>query len=339
MPNPTPPLRRATAALAIAVPATLLAVLGLAACGDAPGTPAPARAPEASAEEPAGGAALARLNAYVGVHNVVVNGGGAEGVREAYERATLDTKRKTGPGFAVTWVPQALDELRQAGALPSGGDAELESAAEALRTALEPLHRAVSPLPAYFGSRAWTDDDGAALKAGRPAVLAALDGAAPAIDRFDAALERATAAESAKRLASLKESGDALVYGSALAMSQGKALIESTQAAVSAVPSSGGKRGAAPDWSAPNATLASLDATLAGMRTEIERRRQADRSGLQNLPYREFESVASSLTDLTGAYRDFRTHGDRRSAETMVRVYNNAVGYQGRTPSTTYRRE
>lgn len=308
----------------------------LAACGrsDPPPSATPGATPSPAAATPADDGA--KLNAYIRVHNVLVNAHGFADQRQQYERALVDAQRNTNPGLSVGWLDRAVRELKEAQAMPSSAYAELDKAGARLLPAMDSLRAELEPLAASFDAKQHTDDRGARALAGKGRMLALFDAAIRAEADFGAALEAVADQRTARRIDTLKGSGDVLAYQLALAMTEAKALLRGLQRSIDAAasaPRSGTAKAARFDTTATDATLKRLEAALAESRAEIARRKGVEQNpNGGGLPWREAEPAVGALTELAGQYRSFRDTGAESAGQKLVMAYNNAIGYYGRVP-------
>ncbi|MDQ6685788.1 MAG: YiiG family protein [Pseudomonadota bacterium] len=313
---------------ACALAAVLTLTLGLGACGKSEppaavpvetakpaidataGRTTPAMAPDVSG--------ITKFNDYIDAYNKLV---GTFGLRETYERyreAHFATAKPTASlNFNEGWVYQALAAFKKARADSGDGMKDLDKAADALIPPMEKLVAEMKELNLYYTSKAYREDNLAKGKQQDPILLADFEAVTARAGEFEVELSRVQHERAVAKLDELKQRGDALGYQSAAAMMSAETLANTFKRPEDV------KNAAL--FQKADANIAELEKTLAAQRSEYEKAKAAAK-GPGGGPSYEHESLARYLTEMIGAYRDFKLSKSSRDHQQMFTAYNNAVG-------------
>jgi hypothetical protein len=275
-------------------------------------------APNSDATSPGG---PSKLDAYTSAYNILVGANsGLQGDFDEYERAQI-TGPEPMPGnvhLIEGWLNTGRDKLAAARAMPGGGEADLDSAADHLLPPLNTLLAHRSGLNTYYESGAWRDDKLARGKREDVVLVSQYKAVLAAMTRFDAAMSHARDARQLAELDQLKRSGDMVGYQSELALRQARDLLHCFQSNE--------------DLQNP-AALKLADTRAAELQKTLEAQHavvsKAQSSGVSDPQARGRLSTwgitGDNLARVLAAYRELRAGGGLKSYDEMVEQYNETV--------------
>lgn len=257
--------------------------------------------------------ATQKLNVYTSAYNKMIGTFGLTETRQKYFDNNI-SKKKATDSVSITdgWVEGALDELRKGRAVQASGLAALDASADTLIERLGKLVTQLKALDVYYESKAYKDDNLARGKAEDASLRASFDASISAMEAFNAALDVEQKKRDVEMLAELKASGNMLAYNTKLALSQGEGLVNLFGEA---------DIKAAAKYVQGDTLVKELEKTLAS-----QRELYAAAKAKGPAPDYGYESTASNLVSLVGAYRDMKQSREPDDYNDMVKAYNDAVG-------------
>ncbi len=107
-----------------------------------------------------GGDDQAKLNAYTDGYNIVIGEFGLKQQLDDYQKAGINGAHPMPQAVYLTggWLDQARAKLQAARAMPGGGLADVDTAADRFLPALQQVLTHEGSLNGYYQSKAWRDD-------------------------------------------------------------------------------------------------------------------------------------------------------------------------------------
>ena len=311
-----------------AVTLAVLAIssLALVGCGDdkkpdAGSAPAAgSSSPAAAATKPAADAeaqAKAR-NAYSKAYNGMIDDNRAVAAYyRSYKGLGISSKKHSPNGFYggpddIQRMIKPIKEVRGAGS--SSGDAQLDSAADAVVASGEKLIAIWGTMDPYFRSKGYLEDKWAKADANDAAMRGGFEGMIADIDKLGNELDRVQDQKRQERLAKYKAEGDMVMFNVLTAMDQAKKLVNGVEAtnnlknkeAVAKVDDIAKQM---------EVTLADLNKALADEKAKTGKD-----------PHYNFKSISDKLTTVIGSWRTLKAIPTPAGYRNLVGYYNDAVG-------------
>lgn len=310
-----------------AVSACGLALVG---CGDdkkpdagngKPASPA-ASAPAAKpATNDAEAQAKAR-NAYSQAYNSMIDDNRAVAAYyRSYKGLGIGGKKRNEHGFYggpddIERKIKPIKEVRGAGS--GSGDAQLDSAADAVVASGEKLKAVWSTMDPYFRSKGFLEDKWAKAEENDAAMKAGFEGMIASIDKFGTELDRVQDQKRQERLAKYKAEGDMLMFNMLTAMDQAKKLVNGVDQTDNLKNKD--------EIAKVDATAKQLEATLVDLNKAIADEKA--KSGKD--PHYNYKSISDKLSTVIGSWRTLKNNPSQNGYRNMVGYYNDAVGYMNR---------
>lgn len=256
--------------------------------------------------------AAQKLNVYTSAYNKLIGTFGLTETREKYFDSHI-AKKNANDSLSITdgWVEGALDELKKGRGLQASGLTALDASADALIGTLGKLVTQLKGLDVYYESKAYKEDNLARGKAEDASLRANFDASIAAMEAFNAALDMEQKKRDVEMLAELKASGDMLGYNTKLALGQGEDLVNLFGEA---------DIKPAAKYVEGDTRVKELEKTLAS-----QRELYAAAKAKEPAPDYGYESTASNLVSLVGAYRAMKQSRQSDDYNDMVKAYNDAV--------------
>ena len=267
-----------------------------------------------------GGEDQAKLNAYTEGYNIMVGEFGLKQQLDDYQKAGINGPHPTPETVYLTggWLDQARAKLQAARAMPGGGLADADAAADRFLPALQQVLTHEASLNGYYQSKAWRDDGLARGKREDPVLVGEFHTAFATAAPLDAALTRARDTRERAQLAALKASGNAVAYQSQLALSQARGLVQSFHNQADLHDPT--------KLAAANATAATLEKTLVDQHAAVAKAKAGLNPGsIDGFRVDSCGRAGDDLDRLLGAYRDLKAGGGAKAYQSMVAAFNSAV--------------
>jgi len=262
--------------------------------------------------------ATAKVGAYTDAYNALIDTFGLPRTAEDYQKERIASRSPSDDiSISQGWIETAHGKLKTARALP-GALGPLDTAAEALDTALQKLLARLGPLYAYYNTRAYRQD---ALKRGKAedaAMTAEFAAALKAMDTFNAALVQQRRAGTDAELARLKASGDTVGYNNKQAMQQAEDLVALFDKPEDLKDPAVFAKG--------DVLVAALEKLLAEQQKAIADAKAKAKEPIETSRLGVYGLVGDMLGTMIGQYRQLKQSHSGDDAQSMVDSYNRAVG-------------
>ena len=267
-----------------------------------------------------GGGDKAKLNAYTDGYNTVIGEVGLKQQFDAYEKAGIGGPHPE-PQFVFLgggWLDQARAKLQSARALPGGGLAAADAAADRFLPALQRVLAHEAALNSYYQSKAWRDDGLSKGKREDPILVSEFKTAFALAVPLDAALTKARDAREQAQLDQLKHSGNPVAYESQLALSQARTLVNGFKSEADLHDPA--------KLAAGDAHAAELERTLADQHAAVSKAKANLTPGtVDGWRVDSCGRAGDDMDKLLGAYRDLKAGGGAAAYQTMIASFNSAV--------------
>ncbi len=303
------------------ITATLALLLGLSACGDkktAAGDGNTSGSTSAAATSAKDVDAVKVVNSYVKAHNDLSGmfygpHKGLETLLDAYKAQKLSTKTVDDPRLYlnVSMVRNSIESLEKAQASKLGGDyAKLEEVGARMLPNAKDLFKQAETLDAYIKSKKYTEDGFALFKAENDSFIKRWE-------QFNADAQALSdeigVVEHQRRLEKIKAHEKA---GDMLGMYREQSMLLASEVLELVAASDGLKN--AEKIKTVDAKIAELEATLAKLKTEMDKSPEA--TSEQNV-----KTVHDRLNQMIGYWRELKTKKDARAFDNMIDAYNWAI--------------